>query len=98
MARQQFSSPIQINFLEVACGCVNLERQTWFFSNLDRRHVLHLTKRSSTIAGDLAGGALVIADVEFLDVAEFGAGLRGSGDFGDEDTVSVETPNKMIFQ
>ena len=57
--------------------------------NLER-HVLLLTKRSSTIAGDLAGGALIIADVEFLDVAEFGAGLRGSGDFGDEDTVSVE--------
>ena len=56
-----------------------------------------VTQRSSTIAGDLAGGALVIADVEFLDVAEFGAGLRGSGDFGDEDTVSVKASNKIIF-
>ena len=59
---------------------------------------MKLLRRSSTIAGDLAGGALVIADVEFLDVAEFGAGLRGSGDFGDEDTVSVETPYKINFQ
>ena len=48
-------------------------------------------RRPSSIAGDLAGAALVIEDVGFLDVAELGAALRGAGDSGTDDTVRVKT-------
>ena len=52
-------------------------------------------QRPSTVAGDLAGAALVIEDVGFLDVAELGAGLRGAGDFGTDDTVKVKSATEM---
>ena len=58
--------------------------------------VSYFPRRPSTIAGDLAGAALVIEDIAFLDVAEFGAALRGTGDSGTDDTVNDITASSEM--